>query len=133
MGTKLEELSDRQRHAWDFSGSDRRQSRRETDSIRIASSDLRSRNEGMMSFTKEGIPLPAIGRPSVLYRHLFSLATDTVRMDYLLRSGGSVLDLALEEARSLQRSVNARDAKKLDEYFASVRDVEKKLQKNEIG
>lgn len=86
-------------------------------------------NEGMMSFTKEGIPLPAIGRPSVLYRHLFSLATDTVRMDYLLRSGGSVLDLALEEARSLQRSVNARDAKKLDEYFASVRDVEKKLQK----
>lgn len=86
-------------------------------------------NDGMMSFTKEGIPLPAIGRPSVLYRHLFSSTTDSARMDYLLRSGGSVLDVAMEEARSLQRQVNARDAKKLEEYFSSVRDVEQKLQK----
>tara|TARA_R110002049_G_scaffold2750_7_gene22090 strand:+ start:30504 stop:31766 length:1263 start_codon:yes stop_codon:yes gene_type:complete len=86
-------------------------------------------NDGMMSFTKEGIPLPAIGRPSVLYRHLFSCGTDLARMDYLLRSGGSVLDLAIEEARALQRQVNARDAEKLTEYFSSVRDAEKKLQK----
>ena len=86
-------------------------------------------NDGMMSFTKEGIPLPAIGRPSVLYRHLFSSATDAARTDYLLRSGGSVLDLAVEEARGLQRQVNARDAEKLEEYFSSVRDVERKLQK----
>lgn len=86
-------------------------------------------NDGMMSFTKEGIPLPAIGTPSVLYRHLFSSATDSARMDYLLRSGGSVLDLAMEEARSLQRRVNTRDAEKLNEYFSSVRDVERKLRK----
>ena len=86
-------------------------------------------NDGMMSFTKEGIPLPAIGRPSVFYRRLFSSATDLARMDYVLRTGRSVLDLAMEEARGLQRQVNAHDAQKLEEYFSSVRDVERKLQK----
>ena len=86
-------------------------------------------NDGVMSFTKEGIPLPAIGRPSVLYRHLFSSGSDSARMDYVLRSGGSVLDLAMEEARDLQRQLNAADSQKLQEYFSSVRDVERKLQK----
>ena len=85
--------------------------------------------DSLMSFTREGIALPAIGRPSVLYRRLFSSDSDKARMDYLLESGGSVLDLALEEARSLQRQVNPRDAAKLEEYFSSVRDVEKKLKK----
>ncbi len=85
--------------------------------------------DSLMSFTKEGIPLPAIDRPSVLYKHLFSSGTDKARMDYLLDSGGSVLDLALDEASTLQREVTNRDAAKLDEYFTSVREVEKKLQK----
>ncbi|TWU47470.1 hypothetical protein Poly51_52700 [Rubripirellula tenax] len=85
--------------------------------------------EGRMSFTKEGIALPAIGRPSVLFGHLFRSGTDKARMGYLLDSGGSVLDLALDEASVFQRQVNARDAAKLDEYFTSVREVEKKLQK----
>jgi len=85
--------------------------------------------DSLMSFTKEGIPLPAIGRPSVLYKRLFSSGADKARMDYLLESGGSVLDLALEEATALQRKVASRDAAKLDEYFTSVREVEQKLQK----
>ena len=50
-------------------------------------------------------------------------------MEYLLDSGGSVLDVVLDEARTLQRQVNARDAAKLDEYFSSVREVEQKLKK----
>lgn len=88
-----------------------------------------SGGDSQMSFTREGIALPAIGRPGVLFSHLFSSGTDKARMDYLLKSGGSVLDLALAEARDLSRQVNARDAAKLDEYFTSVREVEKKLQK----
>jgi hypothetical protein len=88
-----------------------------------------SSGEGRMSFTKEGIALPAIGRPSVLFGHLFHSGEDKARMEYLLDSGGSVLDVVLDEARTLQRQVNARDAAKLDEYFSSVRDVEQKLKK----
>ncbi|MGY8694902.1 MAG: DUF1552 domain-containing protein, partial [Verrucomicrobiia bacterium] len=43
---------------------------------------------GQMSFTEEGILLPAIGRPSVLYGKLFSSESDKARMGYLLDSGG---------------------------------------------
>ena len=85
--------------------------------------------QGQMSFTKEGIALPPIGRPSVLFGKLFSSDSDKARMEYMLDSGRSVLDQVLNEARMLQKQVNARDRQKLDEYFSSVREVEKKVQK----
>ena len=88
-----------------------------------------SAGEGRMSFTKEGISLPSIGRPSVLYRKLFSSDSDKARMDYILQSNRSALDLVLDEARSLKKQVSVRDAQKLDEYFSSVREVEQKVQK----
>ena len=88
-----------------------------------------SGGEGRMSFTKEGINLPSIGRPSVLFKKLFSSDSDKARMDYVLSTNRSVLDLVLGEARALKRQVSARDSEKLDEYFSSVRDVEKKVQK----
>jgi len=102
------------------------------DATRFASLQLTcgtASGNGNMSYTKEGIALPAIGRPSVLFGKLFSSAADKARMEYILESGRSVLDLALEEARDLQRRVSGQDRKKLDEYFSSVRDVEKKVQK----
>ena len=63
-----------------------------------------SAGEGRMSFTKEGISLPSIGRPSVLYRKLFSSDSDKARMDYILQSNRSALDLVLDEARSLKKA-----------------------------
>ncbi len=84
---------------------------------------------GQMSFTKEGILLPSIGRPSVLYGKLFSSDSDKARMGYLLDSGGSALDLVMDEARALERKVSSRDRDKLGEYFNSVRDVEQQLKK----
>ena len=88
-----------------------------------------SGGEGRMSFTKEGISLPSIGRPSVLFNKLFTSDANKARMDYVLSSNRSALDLVLDEARSLKRQVSSRDAGKLDEYFSSVRDVERKVQK----
>ena len=82
-----------------------------------------------MSFTKEGISLPSIGRPSVLFNKLFTSDANKARMDYVLSSNRSALDLVLDEARSLKKQVSSRDAGKLDEYFSSVRDVERKVQK----
>jgi len=88
-----------------------------------------SGGEGRISFTKEGISLPSIGRPSVLYGKLFSSDSDKARMDYILETNRSALDLVIGEARALKKQVSARDAEKLDEYFSSVRDVEQKVQK----
>ena len=84
---------------------------------------------GKISFTREGVPLPLIGRPSVAFSQLFSSDTDRARMHYILQSGQSVLDLVLDEAKSLERRVSRIDQQKLGEYFSSVRDVEKKIQK----
>ena len=85
-----------------------------------------------ISYTKEGVALPMIGRPSVLYRTLFRSGADKARMAYLLNSNRSVLDGLMDEARTLERQITSRDREKLGEYFASVRDVEKKLQKQQL-
>ena len=84
---------------------------------------------GQISFTREGVPLPMIGRPSVVFSHLFSSDSDKARKRYVLESGRSVLDLVLEEARSLERRVGNADRQKLGEYFSSVRELESKIQK----
>ena len=89
-------------------------------------------SEARLSFTKEGVALPMIGRPSVLYRTLFRSAGDSARMEYLLATNRSVLDEVTEEAKALERGLPASDRAKLGEYFASVRDVEKRLEKRRI-
>ena len=80
-----------------------------------------------MSYTRQGIALPMIQRPSVLYRKLFASANDRAHTEYLLKSGRSALDLVLADAQRLRAKVSGRDADKLSEYFDSVRDVEKRM------
>ena len=84
-----------------------------------------------LSFTREGVALPMIGRPSVLYQTLFRSDSDKSRMEYVLRGNGSVLDDLKEEAKSVHRQISRRDQQKLDEYLSSLRQVEKILQKQE--
>jgi hypothetical protein len=86
-----------------------------------------------MNFTRGGVALPAIARPSVLYKKLFASPEDEARTDYLLETGQSALDKVLAEAKRLRGKVSLRDREKLDEYFASVRDVEKRVQKQLTG
>ena len=82
-----------------------------------------------MSFTKQGIGLPQIDRPSVLYRKLFASDADRARTGYLLASGESSLDLVRDDANRLQKSLGPRDRAKLDEYFESLRAVEKRMER----
>ena len=82
-----------------------------------------------MNFTKTGIALPMIERPSVLYKKLFSSPDDRQRLDYLLDSGQSALDSVREQAQRLKRSVSKQDQQKLEEYFSALRDVEQRVSK----
>jgi hypothetical protein len=82
-----------------------------------------------MSFTKQGVGLPQIDRPSVLYKRLFASEADRARTEYLLASGESSLDMVLDDANRLQRSLGQRDRAKLDEYFESIRAVEKRMER----
>ena len=80
-----------------------------------------------MSFTKQGIGLPMIQRPSVFYKQMFMSEADKERMEYMLRSGKSSLDLVLQDALRLQKSLPQNDSDKLEEYFDSMRSVEKRM------
>ncbi len=80
-----------------------------------------------MSYTREGVPLPMIQRPSVLYKKLFVTREDRERTEYVLQSGRSSLDAMVEDAKRLQKALPQADRNKLDEYFQSVRAVEKRM------
>ena len=82
-----------------------------------------------MNRDEKGKPMPMISRPSVLYRKLFAIPEDQERLDYILRSGRSALDTAIDEAKRLSRTVSEADRKKLDEYFDSLREVERRVEK----
>ena len=87
-----------------------------------------------MSHTKQGVALPMIQRPSVFYSKLFASDSDRQRTEYLLRSGRSAIDAVLEDARRLQQTVSTSDQAKLDEYFDSIREVERRMSRNlELG
>jgi len=96
------------------------------ESLQLSAGEIR--NNAPMSLNKNGIPLPPIIRPSVLFAKVFGgKAADLKRQQYLLDSGRSLLDEVTEEARSLGSRINHSDREKLDEYLTSVRDAEKKL------
>ena len=81
-----------------------------------------------LSLNSNGIPLPPILHPSVMFAKVFGGSTSSLKkQQYLLASGRSMLDELTEDARSLGRRANKDDQAKLNEYLSSVRDVEHKL------
>lgn len=75
---------------------------------RIPSFQLCTRGRGSqkLSYNRQGVPLPLIERPSVIYKQLFCSADDRKRTDYLLRSGQSALDTVLDGAKRLQKNAS---------------------------
>ena len=86
-----------------------------------------------IAWTRSGVRVPPITGPSELFDRLFVMDSkerqaQKVRQN---RLQGSILDAVLEDANRLSRKVNVEDRDKLDEYFTSVRDVEKRLEMRE--
>jgi len=84
---------------------------------------------GSLSWTESGVQIPGEGKPSQLFAKLFLAGTpaEIAKETQRLREGRSIMDAVGEQAKSLARRVNASDRDKLDEYFTSVRDMEKRL------
>lgn len=80
-----------------------------------------------MAFTRAGVPLPMVNRPSVIYNRLFASDEDRARSEHLLESGRSALDLVRQDARILEKSVGKEDREKLQEYFSSLRSLESRM------
>ena len=63
----------------------------------------------------------------MLYKTLFVSSEDRARTESILQSGRSSLDGLLADAKRLQRALPLADRNKLDEYFDSMRAVEKRM------
>lgn len=88
---------------------------------------------GGISWTRNGVAIPPVADLQTLFDALF-VETSESRKERLAASfklNTSILDVVREDAQSLQKHLGKNDLKKLDEYFTSVREVEKRLAMSE--
>lgn len=83
-----------------------------------------------IAWTKSGVRVPPVTNPAELFDRLFVSDSEQrlARREQDNRVQASILDSVREEAKRLSGQVNQEDKDKLDEYFTSVRDVEKRLE-----
>ncbi len=84
----------------------------------------------LMSWTRSGTRVPPIPGPRELFRKLFisESENDRSKLQAQLAERNSILDAVQGDAKSLSRKLDQQDQQKLEEYFSSVRDVEKQLE-----
>lgn len=100
---------------------------------RFPSLVLNTKSESSPSYTENGSMIPAESSPTRLFNRLFVSDSPEAQARQALRlhQGRSIMDLVGAEAKAMQRRVGSGDREKLDAYFSSVRDLEKRLAANE--
>src|SRR5262249_52623102 len=85
--------------------------------------------DGILSWTRNRTPVAAEDRPQVVFDRLFrpDSAADVAARKRHAAEQGSVLDGVREEARKLEGRLGKADRAKMEEYLASIRDVEDQL------
>jgi hypothetical protein len=86
-----------------------------------------------LSWTRSGAVVPSDSWPSSVFARLFLEGRPDERAAQVrrLRDGRSILDAVGEQAKTLQPKLGSGDREKLDEYFNSVRELERGLAKSE--
>jgi len=100
---------------------------------RFSSLMLSSSSNYSISWTRNGVNIPAEDRPSKVFARLFldGTAAEVDQQVRRLKDGQSIMDVVGDQAKGLQRSVGTQDREKLDQYFTSVRELERRLVKAE--
>jgi len=82
-----------------------------------------------ISWNASGVSLPPISKVDLLYNLLFQKVDPKLQKTTQAKQAArtSILDLVKTDAKYLQRKIGAQDKSKLDRYFTSVREVEKRL------
>ena len=86
-----------------------------------------------LSWTASGTAIPPVENPSTLFSLLFQ-SPDARDLDLLKRTHvrqKSILDLVKTDAERLNRRIGRTDQDKLDQYFTSVRGLEKRLTRSQ--
>ncbi len=99
---------------------------------RFPSMTLQVNDANLVSFTRAGVQVPAIDLRQT-YRALFldENAADKAKARQRFARHGSILDVVLEEAKSVNDKLGKRDQEKFAEYLESVRGLERKIVQQE--
>ncbi len=83
----------------------------------------------VLSWTRTGVAIQPDMQPSGVFARLFLEGTpeQVAAQARRLRYGQSVLDQVGEQAKAMHAGLGANDREKLEEYFTSVRELEKRL------
>lgn len=86
-----------------------------------------------LSYTRNGAPIPAEKSPSKLFRKLFVQGNpaEVAGTVEAIKQGRSMLDFLGEETARLDRSLSGADRSRLDQYFTSVRELERRMHASE--
>ncbi len=86
-------------------------------------------NFSQVCWDKHGLPVHQMDSPARIFNLLFGVDENHAAQKQILADEKSILDLAYRQARSLSKNLTHRDREKVDEYFASVRVVEKSVRR----
>lgn len=86
-----------------------------------------------ISWTASGVMIPPTKSAAATYKQMFvrGSAAEQSKQVHRLRLGQSILDTVSAEAKSLGRTLGPADRRKVDQYFESVREAERRLEKAE--
>lgn len=92
-----------------------------------------SSGNGSLSWTSNGVEIPAQTSPAKIFKALFIDGTEQEVAEEMrgFQRGRSIMDTVLGEAKKLHNELGHRDQEKLDEYLTSVRELEQRLQQSE--
>ena len=96
---------------------------------RIRNLVVEQRNSYGISW-KGGLPVSPIADIQILFQTIFGKVDKKKRAE-LLALKKSMLDASRDDAKSMMRKVSEADRVKLDEYFSSLRESEKSIQRSE--
>lgn len=87
-----------------------------------------------MAWSSPTTPVPAESNPRLAFERLFGSGAPGERRKSLERrrqEQRSILDFAREDARTMQKRLDAQDKGKLDQFLTGVREIETRIQKAE--
>ncbi len=82
-----------------------------------------------LSWNSSGVLIPCEEKASDVFRRMFILGTPDEMENQVRRLdlGQSILDAVAGQAKDLQRNIGPRDRDRLEQYFTSVRELEKRM------
>ena len=84
-----------------------------------------------LSWSSPTTPLPAEAHPRIVFENLFGEGGTTEDRRRALKRRASLLDSVTEEMQRLKLQLGANDRSKFDDYFSSIREVERRIQRAE--